>query len=338
MAKPQKISLDTQERIRVLFERYSENFGLYGPQLAGMFLCPLCLRAYPLDAIPWGHLSLAHVVPKAYGGKICTLLCKDCNNGLGAGIEGEASKRKKVFDPLTGRGEGMARFNLTFTTANGEEITLPAYLRGHPSSRTLQIQINDKRCPPAEFEKSLNAMKGEFSTNGMKITLEDPARYRNDIANLVDYSIAYHALFFLMGYEFALSPLGWAMREKLCAPEEQSELVTCYRRFGAEEVKRRTPGSVVDVDGVLGVVMPDIAPFEAGRVLLIGSLIGPLDPDSFADGDKRPRHVRGMPFRVDERNLAVLHSDRGIYHRALHGVNCPFQFTIIASDDPAGEN
>ena len=104
------------------------------------------------------------------------------------------------------------------------------------------------------------------------------------------------------------------------APEEQKGLEIRHVRFG-EAKNQKAPGSVVDMDGVLGVAMPDIAPMQPGRVLLIGSLFEPLDPNRFEEGEKGPRQLTHLGFKLDERNFPLLPTVRSLYHQALYGMD-----------------
>jgi len=57
------------------------------------FVCPLCVKVFtkddlkPKDTLRGTELqlTLAHMIPEALGGRLCTLACKDCNNAVDDG-------------------------------------------------------------------------------------------------------------------------------------------------------------------------------------------------------------------------------------------------------------
>lgn len=51
------------------------------PECADQFLCPTCLRFVPLNRPE--DISEAHIVPRAAGGRVATVLCRKCNSTFG---------------------------------------------------------------------------------------------------------------------------------------------------------------------------------------------------------------------------------------------------------------
>ncbi len=314
MAKALKGKLTTQQKIRTLFDRYAANFALYSSLLPGRFLCPLCERDFSEDAIASGELSLAHIVPKSCGGTVCTLLCKECNNGLGTGVEGHADKRKKVFASLEGDRKEAARIDVAVQVSDGQEVLLPGYVRGDARSRTLDIEFKHATSSPEAFQRTLEMMKKAVAAGEtVKFGLQEPRHFRHEIANLIDFSIAYHALFALMGYEFVFSPLGRSLRKILRWPEKPGNLTTCYGLASDENWAGVSPGMVVELDGYLGVVMPKIAAMQPRRVLFVGRLMeGSLVGEVFtAGGNLELRKVHEL--ELDEHGLPQLPSFAGAF-------------------------
>ena len=314
----------TQGKIRTLFTRYVANLGLYRPELPGQFLCPLCLHGFPVECIEWGHLSLAHVVPDVLGGRLCTLLCKACNNTLGAGIEAHADRRRKLFESITGNRTDGIGLKLSLGQGSKDPVELQGFCKGDVKSRIFHIEFKDVRNSPRAFEESIEMMKESCATSTpLQLGIPNSLSYRDGIANLIYYSIAYHALFFLMGYEFVFSSLGLALREVVCLPDEYGNIPVICMELSEADYSRFEPGDVVLVDDSLGVVMPEILPAPPRRVLLLGSLLDPIGIPWDGTDSVRKGKILSLPLLKDEQHLAVLRSERSIYHGALYGKESP---------------
>lgn len=316
---PQKMKLGkTQNKLKILFGRYAANLKLYCSALPGQFLCPLCFHGFPVESIEWGHLSLAHVVPEVLGGRMCTLLCKACNNTLGNGIEGHADRRRKIFDALSGKTRKGASLGLRLHCGADDAIELQADCKADREKGIFHVEFNADRNNPRAFENSLQLMQAS-SAQGTPVQLDirNPDNYRDQIANLVDYSIAYHALFSLMGYEFVFSKLGLALREVVCLPDEYANIPAHYVQLTETDFVYFETGDVVLVDSSLGVVMPDIEPAPPRRILLLGALIDPISIPWAGQGGSKEARIRRFIYRKDEQHLPMLLEEKNPYHRML---------------------
>src|SRR5689334_17054941 len=111
---------DVAEARKRLFDLYSRNMAHYDPAVGDAFVCPLCLRKFPRWALTSDPplLTLAHIVPAAFGGTVGTgtLACAECNNKVGTELESFLVTQFRHEDWLAGVGEMNARLQ----TSQGE--------------------------------------------------------------------------------------------------------------------------------------------------------------------------------------------------------------------------
>jgi hypothetical protein len=65
----------------IALERLTRSLALFYPELAGQFICPICLRHYPIFQSE--RITEAHIIPRAAGGGLHTYACEDCNTKSG---------------------------------------------------------------------------------------------------------------------------------------------------------------------------------------------------------------------------------------------------------------
>jgi hypothetical protein len=102
------------EQRQLLFDTGAEAFAVSRldalrsrPELRGRYVCPLCIHAFPMEALavdPPG-LTLDEAPPRAStrGPMTKVLTCRFCNNEAGRRLEGELKKRRTVEDFAAGR-------------------------------------------------------------------------------------------------------------------------------------------------------------------------------------------------------------------------------------------
>ena len=88
---------------QTLFDAGSEALERTIPDQAGSYGCPLCLKAYPREALEARFLTLEHAPPKSLGGSSVKLLtCKPCNSQAGSQVDHEMQAREYMFDVVRG--------------------------------------------------------------------------------------------------------------------------------------------------------------------------------------------------------------------------------------------
>jgi HNH endonuclease len=89
--------LNPSERKRLaLYDLCVTNAGLHG--LGDLFICPICRNKFTRDDCLGENckLTLAHIYPKATGGKPTTLACRECNNRLGKRYDSEIVREHQI--------------------------------------------------------------------------------------------------------------------------------------------------------------------------------------------------------------------------------------------------
>lgn len=205
---------DQRER---LFTRYSKQFELYEGH-SGIFVCPICRIIFTREALADRppKVSLAHVVPKALGGKSYTLTCTPCNNGSGSGKESDLAARLQYEDWRKGVGTRPARISGEFGNV-GVELGLSAD-SSKISFHVIEEQSNKENVASLKnlCERYAEDPNAEFT---WQTTYSAPHRPGPVLAAV--YQSAYLLMFKYFGYEFAFRDEYEPIRQQVLRPEEQ---------------------------------------------------------------------------------------------------------------------
>ena len=74
-----------------------------GPCTPPVYVCPICAKAFPREAVHAGMLTFEDVTPKKFGGRPLVLTCKRCNNTAGRLLDAHAHRKEAVLDVFRGR-------------------------------------------------------------------------------------------------------------------------------------------------------------------------------------------------------------------------------------------
>jgi hypothetical protein len=209
------------EKRQKLFEVNSAGLVALNMAKPDTFVCPLCLKIFTKDDLkpkntpkgPELQLTLAHIIPGALGGRLCTLACKDCNNAIGKSLEAALKKHFVVEDAINGIGKLRARLAGDFGNV-GVEVSL----RG--SGDPWQLEPVAKTSNPAHsasLEKMLVGTEANPRT-GPPCELKFEHEYQPVVVAAALYHAAYLLMFHYFGYPFAFSPLGEQLREQIREP------------------------------------------------------------------------------------------------------------------------
>lgn len=308
-----EISEATQKQISILFDRFAQNLALYAPQFGDVFLCPICLEGFHRNAIPTGQIGRAHIVPKNLGGRKYTLLCKNCNSTMGAGIEGRAHIGDSFYRPLIEGGQSKQKTRVSIQVEDkqsfGVEVLLGSEEGELGSGMTMHLDGNRMDPAIADQVKSMIIERKPFS-----IALSEPHDYDPIKASKVDVCVAFLAMFDLMGYEFALTQVGLGLRSLLNDPEQEAS----FRYVFVHGDVPTAPGKVFLVETSprsFVVSMPSCKPLPDERWLWIPPLIGTkADGAELTDENIAASELHGLGA-IDVR----CESARWAYHRKLYG-------------------
>jgi len=73
------------------------------PDSRPVYVCPICMRAYPNEAIDADILTFEDAPPSWYTGRArgIALTCKPCNNTLGSSLDAHATRLTAQSDSST---------------------------------------------------------------------------------------------------------------------------------------------------------------------------------------------------------------------------------------------
>jgi hypothetical protein len=178
-----------------LFNRYTKNLSFYAPRLSDIdvsdcFICPVCFKIFP-RSILHSALSLSHVVPHAAGGRMETLACSQCDNGIGHTSDRQQADEKKFAEFCERKGSLPGCIKDRGTRFNGK---LCWGTEGPEFTPTKRTRRNPKW---NEFLQRMDAAPESGNVSGLLYN-------RKELRRSVAYS-AYLMMFYTFGYEYVLS-------------------------------------------------------------------------------------------------------------------------------------
>ena len=230
----QNISFGERKR-RYLFDLFSRNLDLtkkslinkvpglrFEPEIDNGYVCPLCFRLFPVDAISDSYdnpLTLEHVPPGILRGEERLLTCRQCNNTSGSKLESQL--KQKLHDQEFVDGIPNSGIDVRFRIDN--KINLAATLY-HSGQNTFKIiyDPSPKRSHPEHVE-SWREVRAKVKATGKMpgFTLEVWDRYQPRRSEIAWLRIAYLLAFCKFGYQFLFLPNLGRIRHQIMEPTEQ---------------------------------------------------------------------------------------------------------------------
>ena len=215
-----------KQRRQGLFRVMAANLAGLRPDLAGTYICPLCLTGGFIETDVMGpspRLTEEHCIPDGLGPVTAVLTCATCNNTAGANIDGELHKRVE-FDAFC-RAEQKNGFNARLTSDDqnmGTEITRNGGEKPHFDIRIIAKQSNEKDVE--KFKDTMMAWVDRGITpNPFKLHFNGNVLPRERLAHVALLKAAYLLLFKRLGYYPILLPIFESVRSQI-------------RNFEAEEL------------------------------------------------------------------------------------------------------
>ena len=180
-----------------LFEVFAENLGFYHKSDDKLFVCPLCLRGFTENLREL--LTLAHIWPKALGGRFETLACRECNSTIGNKLENHATAAYKELKAFDGSGESAVPMVV-------EELDFNLHLtifRNQDGSPHYQIVSPPTKCVPPGAEERLRELFEVERT----FTWRYRRSFDSDRVNLTYLHATHLMLFDFFGYEYLILPV-----------------------------------------------------------------------------------------------------------------------------------
>jgi hypothetical protein len=201
-----------------LFDVFSSNLALYRKELAGRFMCPLCLRTFSRNQIS-SDLGKAHIIPQSLGGREWTLTCRVCNNRVGSEIESYEAERDRFRRAGSGSCAETVDFRFSVCDKGGSAIgsvRAEGRVVEKNGQRRLQIQLSDRRSHPG----AKKALTDQISSGGYAIEASSLVTRNRERANLTYVHAAYLYMFHQFGYEWVFSPGAGTIRNQIDSPDE----------------------------------------------------------------------------------------------------------------------
>jgi hypothetical protein len=178
--------------------RVARSATLFYPECRDNFICPTCLGRVPVSDTD--RITDAHILPKAVGGGLLTLLCKTCNNTFGAHQDrwmGELLRLVKTNSTILKDGSQQGHFEIDGIRVNGryrvrEEGGLDLFVLPNKNSPpTLRI-LDDRFAQFRSGQKDLS------------VTLPLPLLANKRLVSVGFLTAAYLLWFKELGYSWAL--------------------------------------------------------------------------------------------------------------------------------------
>ena len=210
-----------------LFNAYAAQLTAMGrvfaefPKVEDKFLCPFCLQTFGRDALyDPPRLTVEHCVPESVGGALdtSTLICKACNNGMGASIDTHLSRKHTADEFLAGLssktkrmwmevGDGRARAELKVTGRKGEKPKL-------------SVIFDRSKSEPVMFDNLVRALdEGMKNPDAFKWKFDIDLRYSPRRYRVALLRIGFLMMFRQFGYPYVLDDNVAQVREQLLHPD-----------------------------------------------------------------------------------------------------------------------
>lgn len=191
------------------------------PDLTPFYICPLCVRGFPIEALADGRLTLEHVPPKSSGGKELVLTCKNCNHHSGENMDDHMMKADRPIAFLRGEHGGGQLADLRLE--DGSAITV----RLAGGGNNMIMLGKDGADPPSErkaFLAGLNRIvqDGQAGKLGYSFKINFKQDQHSEQRARVGWlRAAFLAAFASSGYRYALGPALNIVRRQIQEPEAE---------------------------------------------------------------------------------------------------------------------
>lgn len=182
------------------------------PELTGIFICPTCLRHYPISRPK--EISNAHILPRAAKGTIKTYLCRSCNSRFGAGQDkwfAEYLNTNFKPNPVMSATHQDGSFTANGLRVNGRyEVA---------ADGTLQFLIYDNRNSPQTIKQALAIAERERLGGSLEIRFGVPILRNKQLIESGFATAAYLLCFHELGYSWVLQQHLDPVRQQILHPQ-----------------------------------------------------------------------------------------------------------------------
>jgi len=191
----------------------SKNLRMFFPNLRAHFMCPTCLAKFPVG--DKNRISEAHIIPKAAGGKLKTLLCTKCNNRFG-------SNQDKWFGELIKIAKAPHSSVLSTSIKDGHFMIAGHRVNGHWSvdkKNNFTFCYDVKRNSP-HINKLVQRLL-ESSPASLELRIPLPILREQDQVRVGFLTAGYLMFFATFGYSWVLQDHLDPIRHQIRNPEKE---------------------------------------------------------------------------------------------------------------------
>lgn len=291
-----------------MLKKLAASLERFYPEMRGMFGCPTCLEGIPLSQRH--RVSLAHVIPRASGGTLTTLICTRCNSEFGRLQDkwfGEHLHLRKLNKSLLATRHQQGSFVIGGERVNGR------YLTNAEGGFDFLI-YTDKNNP-----KTLRRLDERFARRDGDIrSIKVPLPYLRNrwLVPFGFLTAAYLMWFRQLGYSFAYQRHLDQVRQWIRSPRDGALPPTCIVTFEGKVFD--SPwigiGKVGDCLALLAgicdrVVLLPTAHTPDLHSRLPNPLSGVLGEEDYEVLTMREAHEFGEPIAVAYRNWMMIWPD-----------------------------
>jgi hypothetical protein len=179
-----------------------------------VYVCPLCLRAFPIEAIAIRTLTTEHAPPKCVGGPELLLTCSDCNNLAGRWLDVAMLKGDRPVAIL--RGEDSEPHFIKFGINGSPKVT--AAITASAGGRSVKISErkfnNPKDYDAFIAESERTRIENTIAQSEMQVSF-DKDRHFTRRARVGWLRAAYLIAFAAFGYRYAFGPALDRVRDQI---------------------------------------------------------------------------------------------------------------------------
>lgn len=196
-----------------VLEMLSRNLENFFPELKGYFMCPTCLRKIPLQNRD--EISVAHIVPKAAGGRSRTYLCRQCNSSFG-------SRQDKWFGEFVRLARDSTSSILSTAIQDGyfhiDGHRVNGYWRAD-GDKNFTFYIDDRRNSPTVSKLMDQKFRG--NAPGIKLKVPLPILRNERFIKVGFLTAGYLKWFAQFGYSWVLQKHLDPVRQQIQCPDEE---------------------------------------------------------------------------------------------------------------------
>lgn len=231
------MSIHKQQQRVAWFEQGARAIELVSSgRLRRVYVCPLCVTAFPREALDTGVLTLEHAPPRALGGRAVVLTCRACNSRAGHELDSDMQTAEQVMDFVLGTMSEPVRVQLQMEgrSVNAEMLAAGGNLQivGIP-------RCNDPRAQ-SNLIAALNKLVDEGGWEGREFHITFLNKHSPRHASLGWLRSAYLVAFAALGYSYILRPELRVVRKQLADTSARYLDVFSWLMPDATASERRT--------------------------------------------------------------------------------------------------